>query len=140
MSFAIICCNGRKTASDNRGNSVPEIEKKSSGKIEFLKEIHNFGSLKAGEVVAFSFVFSNTGTDPVKITKIENSCGCITVQYDSEAIGPGKQSTVEVVFNTAGEWGNQIKTISVSTASGETKELTITAYIENESFNNLINN
>lgn len=140
MSFAIICCNGRKTASDNRGNPMPEIEKKNAGKIEFLKEIHNFGSLKAGEVVVFSFVFSNTGTDPVKITKIENSCGCITVQYDSEAIDPGKQSTVEVVFNTAGEWGNQIKTLSVSTASGETKELTITAYIENENFNNLINN
>ncbi len=140
VSLALVCCNERNTAPDHHRNSVSEIEKKSGGKIEFLKEIHNFGSLKAGEVVAFSFVFSNTGADPVKITKIENSCGCINVQYNAETVGPGEQSTVEVIFNTAGEWGNQIKTLRINTTAGQIKELTVTAYIENENFNNLINN
>ena len=54
-------------------------------------------------------------------------------------ISPGKSSVVEVVFNTAGEWGNQIKGVTIKTSNGEQKELQIGAYIDNKQFNNLLN-
>jgi len=135
-----LSCESRKTSPYKVPVNSPGTEKKDPGRIEFVKEIHNFGSLKAGEVIAFTFVFKNTGESPVQIIKCETSCGCIEIQYDKAAIDPGQESGIEVVFNTAGEWGNQIKTIKILTSSDEEKELTIGAYIENENFNNLINN
>jgi hypothetical protein len=109
----------------------------SSG-IVFTNDLHNFGTLKAGEIVSFSFVFINNGRTPVSIKKAESSCGCLKVNYDKEETGPGKKSAVEVIFNTSGEWGNALKMIAIETSSGEKKELRISAYIENENFNNLL--
>jgi hypothetical protein len=115
------------------------LEKKTPGKIVFDKEIHNFGTLKDGEIVTYSFTFRNTGGSPFIISKVEKSCGCIDFKFNSNTIQPGESSSVELIFNTAGEWGNQIKGVTVETSEGERKELQIGAYIENKQFNNLLN-
>jgi hypothetical protein len=132
-------CTNRK----NRGDSIPKenysIKKKSAGKIVFEKEIHNFGTLKDGEIVSFSFVFRNTGGSPFSIVKADKSCGCLDIKYDANKIEPDRSSVIEVVFNTAGEWGNQIKSVTIETSDGEQKELQIGAYIDNKQFNNLLN-
>ena len=114
------------------------FEKKGPGKIVFDKEIHNFGTLKDGEIVSFSFVFRNAGESSFKIIKAEKSCGCIDFKFNSSAIQPGETSSVELIFDTAGEWGNQIKGMTIETSEGEQKELQINAYIENKQFNNLL--
>lgn len=136
--ISISCGNSNNRPTKEKQQSSYD-EKKGAGRIEFQKEIHNFGSLKVGEVVAFTFVFKNVGENPFAITKTENSCGCIEIQYDKSQIIPEQESGIQVVFNSAGEWGNDIKTIKIFTSSGEEKELTITAYVENEDFNNLLN-
>jgi len=127
----------------NPGNRVSKenksFEKKVSGKIVFDKEIHNFGTLKDGEIVSYSFTFRNTGGSPFIITKVEKTCGCIDFKFNSSAIQPGETSSIELIFNTDGEWGNQIKGVTVETSAGEQKELQIGAYIENKQFNNLLN-
>jgi hypothetical protein len=115
-------------------------KKKQPGRIEFTKEIHNFGTLKDGEIVAFSFQFKNTGGSAFRLTKAEPGCGCLTVQYDKEEIQAQSASTVEVILNTNGEWGNLIKTVEIETSSGEKKSLTIGAYVENRNFNMDLNN
>ncbi len=127
------CCNF------NSGNSgsqkVKELVKKSSGKIVFDKEIHNFGTLNDGEIVSFSFIFRNVGGSGLKLIKAERSCGCIELHYSLDEILPGETSTVELILNTAGEWGNLIKVATIETSDGEKKELQIGAYIENKQFN-----
>jgi len=114
-------------------------EKKSPGKIVFDKEIHNFGTLKEGEIVSFSFIFRNMGGSPFKVIKVEKSCGCLELHYAKNDIAPGEISTVEVVLNTEGEWGNLIREAIVETSAGEKKELQMGAYIENKQFNNNLN-
>ena len=132
------CANHR--SSENRIlQENKSLEKKTPGKIVFDKEIHNFGTLKDGEIVSFSFVFRNTGGTPFNIIKADKSCGCINIQYSTNSILPGESSVVEVVFNTAGEWGNLIKSVIIETSEVERKELQIGAYIENKQFNNLLN-
>jgi len=132
------CANRR-----NPGNSVSQenkpIEKKAPGKIVFDKEIHNFGTLNDGEIVSYSFVFRNAGGSPFNIIKADKSCGCIDIKYSTNIILPGESSVIEIVFNTAGEWGNQIKSVTIETSDSELKELQIGAYIENKQFNNLLN-
>jgi hypothetical protein len=110
-------------------------KKKSIGKIEFSEEIHNFGSLKEGEIVSFSFKFKNTGESPLMLRKVEPTCGCLTVRYDTEEVGAAQSSYVEVIFNSEGEWGNQIKTVDVETSEGQAKTLTIGAFVENKNIN-----
>lgn len=111
-------------------------EKKSRGKIVFDQEIHNFGTLKDGEMISYSFIFRNVGSSPFRIIKAEKSCGCIEPHYSSNEILPGESSTVELVLNTAGEWGNLIREVTIETSEGEKKELQIGAYIENKQFEN----
>jgi len=134
-----VSCGNRKTPpnGDLKGNHL--TEKKGPGRIVFDKEIHNFGTLKDGEIVSFSFTFRNEGETPFKIISADKSCGCIDIKYDTILVIPGKTSAIEIVFNTAGEWGNQIKGATIKTSTGEQKELQIGAYIENKQFNNLLN-
>ena len=114
---------------------VKQSEKKSPGRIVFDKEIHNFGTLKDGEIVSFSFIFRNMGGSPLNLTKGEKSCGCLELKYSLNEVVPGESSTVEMIFNTSGEWGNVIKEATIETSDGEKKELQIGAYIENKQFN-----
>ena len=149
ITFNTLLIIGLLLLSSSCGNHVsPEkvvskenksFEKKGPGKIVFDKEIHNFGTLKDGEIVSFSFVFRNAGGSPFKISKAEKSCGCIDFKFSPGIVQPGETSSVELIFNTAGEWGNQIKGVTIETSEGERKELQIGAYIDNKQFNNLLN-
>ena len=70
LVLVVSCANPEKP----KGSVLHEIkstEKKTPGKIVFDKEIHNFGTLKDGEIISFSFVFRNTGGSPFKIIKAD---------------------------------------------------------------------
>jgi hypothetical protein len=132
-------CGQQKRANVIVPQKSDSLQKKGPGKIVFDKEIHNFGTVKDGEIVSFSFVFRNEGGEPFKIVKTQKSCGCIDIKYNSEPITSGETSAIEVIVNTAGEWGNLIKSVEIETSQGEKKELQIGAYIENKQFNNQLN-
>ena len=134
-----LSCDNRRNPENRVTKENKSFEKKVSGKIVFDKEIHNFGTLKDGEIVSYSFTFRNAGGSPFTIVKVEKTCGCIDFKYNSNTIQPGEISSVELIFNTAGEWGNQIKGLTIETSDGERKDLQIGAYIENKQFNNLLN-
>jgi hypothetical protein len=137
-SILVSCANHAGSIKKEKPQINPPKNLTPSG-IVFIGEMHNFGTLKAGEIVSFSFVFMNSGTIPLAIKKIDTSCGCIRVKFDNKSIKQGEKSAIEVIFNTSGEWGNQLKMINVETSTGERKELRISAFIENEQFNNLLN-
>jgi hypothetical protein len=139
LFFLFASCEPRKPSQRITNSNTPN-EKKISGKIVFEKEIHNFGTLKEGEIVSFSFKYINKGGSPFRIIKAEASCGCIDVKFPDTEIVPGDSSFVSVIFNSSGEWGNQLKGATVETSEGERKELQVGAYIDNKQFNNLLNN
>jgi hypothetical protein len=139
LLMLVVSCGNQERPKGSVLHEIKSTEKKSPGKIVFDKEIHNFGTLKDGEIISFSFVFRNTGGSPFSIIKADKSCGCIDLKYSTNAIQPGESSAIELTFNTEGEWGNQIKGATIETSDGELKELQIGAYIENKQFNNLLN-
>jgi len=135
----ILVCSCHWT-SESKGLATHRLtEKKCPGKIVFDQKIHNFGTLKDGEIISYSFIFRNVGGSPVKIIKAEKSCGCIEPHFSSNEILPGQSSAVELVLNTTGEWGNLIREVTIETSEGEKKELQIGAYIENKQFENNLN-
>lgn len=95
--------------------------------------MHNFGPLKAGEVVSFTFVFKNEGTKTLIITEVDSGCGCTEVKISNKTIAPGQEEKIEVIYNSAGEVGKQLKTITLfSNADQPKKQLFIRANVTNE--------
>lgn len=140
ISILLPACKNHSSHQASATAKADSIKKKSSGRIEFTKEIHNFGTLKEGEVVVYSFQFKNTGDSSIRLTKVEPTCGCLSVQYNKADIESQTVSFIDVIFHTEGEWGNQIKTVDIATSNGEKKSLTIGAFIENKNFNIDLNN
>lgn len=75
---------------------------------------HDFGNIKSGEVVKHTYRFTNTGDQPLKLTRVKASCGCTTPSWSKEAIAPGEEGFIEVAFNTRGKSGPQRKTVVVN--------------------------
>lgn len=84
-------------------------------KIEFDKEKHDFGLIVEGEKVSYIFKYKNTGKSDLIIKSASATCGCTVPTFSQEPIGPGKEGSIEVVFNSSGRSGKQHKTITVLT-------------------------
>jgi hypothetical protein len=99
----------------------------------FSEELHNFGSLNAGELVSFTFIFRNIGTKTLIISKVDTGCGCTKVNIQEKTIAPGEEGQIEVIYDSAGEVGKALKTITIySNAKQEQKQIFIRANVTNE--------
>lgn len=79
----------------------------------FEDTVHNFGSVKEGELLTYNFSFENKGQSPLIITSASASCGCTVADYPHDPILPGKSATMKVTFNTDGKSGHQEKAITI---------------------------
>ena len=136
FALIVVLC-GLLIHSCNSGTkkTAPKEQINGSGlaKFNFSEEIHDFGPLKAGEVVSFTFIFNNGGTKALTITRVDSGCGCTEVKIENKTIGPGQEGKIEVIYNSTGEVGRQLKTITVfSNADQPEKQLFIKANVTNE--------
>ncbi|MCC2545809.1 DUF1573 domain-containing protein [Hymenobacter sp. BT175] len=79
----------------------------------FAETTHNFGDIKAGDVVKHTFTFTNTGKSPLLIENAQASCGCTTPNWTKEPVAPGKTGTIDVQFDSHGKTGLQNKQIAI---------------------------
>lgn len=122
------CSSGEKKAQPAKTETGTGV-----AKFVFSEELHNFGSLTAGEIVSFTFTFRNEGTKTLTIKEVKTSCGCTEVKMPNKPIGPGEEGYLEVIYNSAGETGKQLHTITIfSNAEQPEKQLFIRATVTNE--------
>ena len=88
-------------------NSMPKTT------IQFYESKYDFGSVAEGVVLKHSFRFKNTGSNPLMIAKADVTCGCTVPEFPSDAISPGSDGELTVVYNTTGKNGVQRKEIAV---------------------------
>jgi len=81
--------------------------------ITFEKDFHDFGNLKSGEKVTYSFKFKNTGKTLLVISSVTTSCGCTVSDYPRQPIKPGEDATIDVSYDSEGKHGLQNKTVTV---------------------------
>lgn len=77
--------------------------------LNFAVESYNFGKIKKGESVSYSFKFKNTGRIPLIIKDAVAMCGCTVPEPPKEPIQPGASSELKVVFNSAGKPVGEVK-------------------------------
>lgn len=82
--------------------------------ISFERDTFNFGEVLEGEMVSYSYRFTNTGTNDLVISGATGSCGCTVPTYPKKPIRPGEQASIDVVFDSNNRRENQIKTVSIS--------------------------
>jgi Protein of unknown function (DUF1573) len=94
--------------------------------ITFEQRKFDFGDIKQGDRVEHTFVFTNTGTEPLIITNVEVTCGCTTPKgFTRDPIAPGGKSEIIVAFNSAGKLGRQNKVVTVVSNAVNTQGHTI---------------
>ena len=69
-------------------------------KIEFNKEVHDYGTIKNGADGTCIFEIKNTGTEALIISNAKGSCGCTVPSWPKEPIAPGATSQLKVKYDT----------------------------------------
>ena len=91
--------------------------------IKFEKEEHDFGTLLQGEVVSYSFHFTNTGSMPLIISSVTSSCGCTVGEYPHEPIAPGKSAVIKATYDSKGHHGFQSRYLTVLSNTNPAKTI-----------------
>lgn len=129
--IALNSCSVKKQ-NDRIDQNNEIIKTEQVAQIKFDSEMNDFGKVKSGEILTYSFVFSNSGDTDLIIENAETDCGCLNTNVPEKRIKPGKKGLIEVEFNSAGLIGKQLKTIEIQSNSKEPKHLIIFAEVENE--------
>jgi hypothetical protein len=69
-------------------------------RIEFMKEVHDYGEVPFGGDASTTFEFKNTGDQPLIISEARKSCGCTVPDYPKEPIMPGKTGVITVKYDS----------------------------------------
>ncbi len=81
-------------------NTFAQEVKTGGAEITFEKEVHDYGTIEKGGDPECTFVFTNTGNEPLIITKAKGSCGCTVPEWPKEPIAPGAKSAIKVKYDT----------------------------------------
>ena len=81
---------------------------------QFGEELHDFGTIKDGDVVEHVFEFTNTGAAPLIISDAKATCGCTVPEWPKEPIPVGETGEIKVRFNSKNKPGIQNKTVTLT--------------------------
>lgn len=130
LFFAAACNNDKADKKENKdflsadlvnnprsAAGTDEAALRALATMDFKDTVHDFGTIKQGEVVSYDFEFTNNGKNPLIISNANGSCGCTVADYPREPLVPGKSSVVKVQFSSAGKHGHQEKSVTLTTNS-----------------------
>lgn len=77
-----------------------EPKKKNGPEITFKTTVHEYGDIHVGGDGTYNFKFTNTGNEPLILSKPRSSCGCTVPRWPKEPILPGETNEIKVTYNT----------------------------------------
>ncbi len=92
--------------------------------ISFEKIVHDYGTIYQGADGTCEFKFTNTGKEPLILSKPTSSCGCTVPTWPQEPILPGKSDVIKVTYATH-NIGPINKTVTV-TSNAKTNRVVLT--------------
>lgn len=96
---------------------APAADEKPDGPLpvlEFETTDHDFGTIKEGQKVSYTYKFKNTGQSPLIIQSAQPSCGCTVPEWSKEPVPVGGTGYVKADFDSNGKPNVQNKTITVT--------------------------
>lgn len=108
------------------GSQAVAQEVQNGAKIEFEKEVHDYGTIENGANGECTFEFKNTGNAPLIISNAKGSCGCTVPSWPKEPIAPGASSKITVKYDTKRPGAiNKSVTITSNAVNAPTKVIRI---------------
>ncbi|MGB3618462.1 MAG: DUF1573 domain-containing protein [Catalinimonas sp.] len=98
------------------------VAQEATAQIQFEEKSHDFGDIKQGEVVTYTFNFENVGKAPLVLSNVQTTCGCTATDWPRDPIMPGAKSSITARFNSTGKMGRQNKVITVISNAGNSPE------------------
>jgi uncharacterized cupredoxin-like copper-binding protein len=91
-----------------------------SPQLYFYETQHDFGTVKEGHVVDYTFKFKNSGKGILEVKDVSTSCGCTVAMISSKKLEPGKEGTLRVELDTKDREGKMNRNITIQ--SNDPKE------------------
>lgn len=109
---------GKKTTptiSNPTASETPEVKPEGPLPVlQFETVEHDFGTIKEGDKVSYTYKFKNTGEAPLIIQDAKPSCGCTAPDWTKTPIPVGGEGFVKAEFDSKGKPNIQNKTITVT--------------------------
>ena len=99
-----------------------QVKAENGPQITFKTTLHDYGNIYVDGDGTYSFEFTNTGNEPLILSKPVSSCGCTVPSWPKEPILPGESNKIKVTYNTH-KVGSFNKTVTVK--SNAKKESTV---------------
>ena len=98
--FTMIFALGGFVFANAQDPTAPATSPTSNAFIVLDKEVHDYGTIPFGGDGTCEFKVTNTGTDPLILSKCKGSCGCTVPKCDPNPILPGQSSIISVKYDT----------------------------------------
>ena len=94
-------------------SATQNLDTNNVAKMSFEQEDFDFGEVEEGAIVEHTFVFTNTGNQPLLINNARSTCGCTVPEWPKDPIPPGERGNISVRFNTENKTQKQVKPITI---------------------------
>ncbi|MBL8878369.1 MAG: DUF1573 domain-containing protein [Phycisphaerales bacterium] len=91
------------------------------------------GTIWEGEIPKLTMQVKNTGDAPLKITRVQASCGCTAAQPAKYDLAPSEQTDITVTFDSHGKQGETSSTVTIFSndpTSPSGHKMTLTAFVK----------
>jgi len=128
ICFMNISCDNNPTKKINQQNLL-ETEKRLEQDLvlpilKFDFDTYDFGEVTDGEIVEVDYTFKNTGESNLIIYDASASCGCTVPEYPKDKeIKPGESGVIKARFDSSGQTGKQVKSITLTTNTKNSKKI-----------------
>ena len=128
ICFTNISCDNNPTKKINQQNLL-ETEKRLEQEsvlpiLKFDFDTYDFGQVTDGEIVEVDYTFKNTGESNLIIYDASASCGCTVPEYPKDKeIKPGESGVIKARFDSSGQTGKQVKSITLTTNTKNSKKI-----------------
>jgi hypothetical protein len=70
------------------------------GQIQFATPVYDFGKVKSGDPVKYTYIFTNVGSGTLEVTHVQPQCGCTTAGEFTKKVEPGQTGLIPIQFNS----------------------------------------
>ncbi len=96
----------------------------------FSETQHDFGTVKEGQVVDYTFNFVNKGAAALMIKNVKTSCGCTAALVSSNNIDPGKEGTIKVSLDTKNRVGKMSRKVTITSNDPTNPDMVLTIFAD----------
>jgi len=113
LSLILISSLSACKQNEKKGLSTDIIQNGKTPKMTFDKTSYDFGVITEGDIMSYTFDFTNTGDGDLLITDAHGQCSCTVPEWPKEPIKPGDKGEIKVKFDSNGKHGLVTKMVTI---------------------------